>query len=263
MRFCILSSGSRANCTFIEAGSSRFLIDCGLSATQAEKRLRMIGIDPESIDAVLITHEHRDHVHGVPVWSRRHKVCVYANRGARDALTEVRGINEFKTGQIFVHNDIEILPFSISHDAADPVGFRFDYRGYRFAQVTDIGQITANVREALRGCQALVVESNHDEDMLRGCDYPWVLKQRILSSHGHLSNENCGELLSSVMHDDLINVVLGHISENSNTPQMALQTVSRYLPKRLTETLGCASIHMPTPFYTVGEKEVSKWCEAV
>lgn len=259
MRFSVISSGSRANCTFVESGATRVLIDCGLSASQAEKRLRQIGIDPLTIDAILVTHEHRDHVHGIPVFCRRYnRVNVFTNKRTAACLDGVRGLREYKTGEAFRFQDLEILPFSINHDAAEPVGYRIQSDNSSFAQVTDIGQVTSLVRQALKGCNAMVVESNHDEDLLRACDYPWVLKQRILSTHGHLSNEGCGELLSSIMHDELINLVLGHISENSNTPAVARETVSRYLPSRLAKSLTCASIYQPTPFIEVGETAINR-----
>lgn len=259
MRFSVLSSGSKANCTFLECGSTRILIDCGLSGTQAEKRLLELGIDPSTLSALLVTHEHSDHIHGVHTISRRYKIPVYANRDTAKFLGKTHGVIEIKTGEPFVHQQLGISPFSIVHDAVDPVGYVIRSEGLKFGQATDLGKVTPLVRDALTGCNALVLESNHDPIMLQECDYPWELKQRIASTHGHLSNHEAGGLLLEILHSELLHVVLGHLSENSNTPELAHQTVSNYITQGSSgaiRNLVCACIARQTPLFEVGEPSV-------
>ncbi|NLF24570.1 MAG: MBL fold metallo-hydrolase [Deltaproteobacteria bacterium] len=241
MRFSVISSGSKANCTFVEGGGARILIDCGLSAKQAALRLGELGIEADSIDAICVTHEHSDHIKGVPVFSRRHQVPVYANCGAAPYLDGVYELCVFETGNPFSLAGMQILPFSIVHDAAEPVGFVVEADGQRFGQATDIGKVTTLVRQALRGCHALVLEANHDPQLLRDCAYPWELKQRIASAAGHLSNDQAAELLAELNSYGLTQVVLGHISENSNTPETALAAVQRRLDLSLFQSFYCAS----------------------
>lgn len=247
MRFSVLTSGSKANCTYLESGSTRILIDCGLSARQTEVRLRSLGIDPESLNAIIITHEHSDHINGVPVLSRRFKLPVYANAGTASFLRGVFALEKFVTGRRFSIGELTIAPFSIVHDAHEPVGFTIEGQGIKFSQATDLGKVTPLVRECLRGSNALVLESNHDHEMLQNCDYPWELKQRIASSHGHLSNDSSSALLAELVHSDLQHVVLGHLSENSNTPELALRAAQMQLSEHAVATLMCACIANETP----------------
>ena len=231
LRFSVLSSGSRANATFVEAGGVRILIDCGLSAREVARRLALLGIDPSSIDCLLVTHEHSDHIRGIPAFGRRFGVPVHGNRATLAALRSClpcasMEFEEFESGEPFVLGGVEILPFPVVHDAVEPVGFRIRAAQSVFCQVTDTGRVTPLIREALQGAQAMVVESNHDRDLLYACEYPWQVKQRISSSHGHLSNEQAAELLESVVHSELAVVVLAHLSENSNNPGCALRTVA-------------------------------------
>ena len=224
MRFSVLSSGSKANCTFVECGSTRILIDCGLSGLQTEKRLLALGIDPKSLSAIVITHEHSDHIYGAHTMSRRYKIPVFANHETAKFMKKGYAQEEFVTGETFEIGKLALSPFSIAHDAADPVGFVIRGEGLKFGQATDLGKVTPLVRDALTQCHAIVLESNHDPEMLQECDYPWELKQRIASTHGHLSNHEAGTLISEVLHSDLLHVVLGHLSENSNRPDVARST---------------------------------------
>jgi len=246
MRFSVLSSGSKANSTFLEASSTRILIDCGMTAKIIEERLSQVKIEPASIDAILITHEHSDHIKGASVFSRRHKIPVFANRLTRKHLKKVYAVEQFNTGEHFWVGGLKIHPFSIAHDAADPVGFVVSAEGFRFAQVTDLGRVTPIVREALTLANAIVLESNHDQEMLKNCDYSWELKNRIASAHGHLSNDTAGALAKELQHSELFHVVLGHLSENSNTPQLALQTFKRYVDTSKLQTAICASVREAT-----------------
>jgi phosphoribosyl 1,2-cyclic phosphodiesterase len=247
IRFSVLSSSSKANSTFIEAGNTRILIDCGLSARQTGLRLAGLGIDPATIDYVLVTHEHRDHIFGVPVFSKRFKAPVVCNAATREFLHSVYAVELFETGCPFQLGDIKVSPFSITHDAAEPVGYVLESDGLKLTQVTDLGKVTPLVRDAVSGSNALVLESNHDPEMLSTCDYPWELKQRISSSHGHLSNQEAAELIAETMHPELFHVVLAHLSENSNRPEMALEAMDAQFDRAALSSLCCGSFYAPTP----------------
>lgn len=242
MRFSVLSSGSKANCTFVEAGGKRFLVDCGLSGKQAELRLAEISVDPASLNAILVTHEHADHIHGVATLSRRYGIPVYANAGTMERIAKPRGREIFVTGQDFSLGGVECTPFSIAHDAVDPVGFSLRAEGLKLVVVTDLGRVTTLVREHVQGANAILLESNHDQEMLQSCSYAWELKQRIASTHGHLCNEAAGQLLEDIMHPELFHIVLGHLSENSNTPGLALECANRYLQRCTERAIGLQTL---------------------
>lgn len=250
MRISLLSSGSKANCTFVEAGGVRFLIDCGLSGLQTELRLAQLGIDPTTIEFIVISHEHSDHIRGVGTFSRRHRIPVFVNEGTRQYLPKSFSFETFVTGdEITFGTRGKIKTLSIPHDAVDPVGFTVTADGLKLGHITDIGRSTSLVKKELMGCHAIVLESNHDKEMLLDCDYPWELKARIQSTHGHLSNEACGGLLHEVLNSDLQAVFLAHLSENSNTETKAIKTVRRYLPEGIH--LQCGSIDASTGIFSV------------
>ena len=258
MRFTVLSSGSKANCTFVEAGGMRFLVDCGLSGKQAEERLVASGVRPDSLQAILVTHEHADHINGVATLSRRYGLPVYANAKTMERIKKPRGREIFKTGQDFCVGPVEVTPFSIVHDAADPVGFVIRAEGFKLCIVTDLGRVTTLVQEHVKGANAIILESNHDQEMLQSCSYTWELKQRIASTHGHLCNEAAGQLLEEMMHPELFHIVLGHLSENSNTPILALECANRYV-KRCADrsgglrTLLCGNVYESLPTLELDE----------
>ncbi len=259
MRFSVLSSGSKANCTYLEAAGVRLLIDCGLSGLQTERRLSSLGIDPATLDAILVTHEHSDHLHGVHTLSRKYRLPVYANKATAQFLKPLFNTINFQSGEPFSIKEVRVAPFSITHDASDPVGFTFLAEGFKFVQVTDLGKVTPLVRDAATNCNAIVLESNHDPVMLSECGYPWELKQRIASTHGHLSNHEAGSLLAEVMHPELSHVVLAHLSENSNTPDLAERTVRGLIDDLAVSSvkyLTCACIAQATPLFEVGEESV-------
>ncbi len=258
MRFSVISSGSKANCTYVESGGFRLLVDCGLSGKQAEARLATHGVDAASIKAILVTHEHSDHIHGVGTLSRRHGIPVYANRGTMEHVGKVKGREIFSTGEELQVGPFAVTPFSIAHDAVDPVGFVLKSQGFKLVLVTDLGRVTTLVREHIRGANAILLESNHDQEMLQGCSYTWELKQRISSTHGHLCNDAAGQLLEEVMHPELFHIVLGHLSENSNTPQLALKTANRYLDQCSDRsgglrTLLCGNVYESLPLLELDE----------
>lgn len=252
MRFSVLSSGSKANSVFVEAGGARFLVDCGLSGKQATERLAEIGVCPSTLSAIIVTHEHSDHINGVGTLSRRYNLPVYANRATMESISKPRAKEVFKTGEDFYIRDTRIEPFSVVHDAADPVGFAMYAGGLKLVICTDLGRVTTLVREHLKDANAVVLESNHDLEMLQSCDYTWELKQRIASTHGHLSNESAGELIEEIMHPELFHIVLGHLSENSNTPTLALDTAKRFISQCQDracglQTLLCGNIYSTLP----------------
>ena len=249
MKFSVLSSGSRANCTFVEAAGKRLLIDCGLSAKEAVRRLLHIGIEPSSIDAIFVTHEHRDHIYGVPTFSRRFSVPVFVNKKTKLHLPRVHAFELFSAGEQFEFEDISVLPISIDHDAADPVAFHIRAEGLTFAHVTDLGCVNNTIKESLKNANALVIESNHDPELLRTCGYPWPLVQRISSSTGHLSNETAASLIAEVIHGDMSHIILGHLSENSNTPDLALRTFSEFVEPHARTVVTCASVQKPTALF--------------
>jgi phosphoribosyl 1,2-cyclic phosphodiesterase len=258
VRFISLSSGSKANSTFVEAAGQRILIDCGLSGKKAEERLAEHGIDPSTITSILVTHEHSDHIHGVPTLSRRYGMTVYANDGTMEFISKPKRREVFTTGQDFNIGGVEITPFSIAHDAVDPVGFVLRAEGLKLSVVTDLGRVTTLVQEHVRGSNAIIIESNHDQEMLQGCSYTWELKQRISSTHGHLCNESAGQLIEDIMHPELFHIVLGHLSENSNTPTLALECMRRYLERcadrsKGLKTLLCGNVYESLPSLCLDE----------
>jgi phosphoribosyl 1,2-cyclic phosphodiesterase len=239
LRVCVLGSGSKGNCTYIESPEARILIDAGLSARQIEQRLRQIGRSPAALDGVLISHEHSDHIQGVGALARRYKLPIYANsatwRRGRHVVGVVDDLREFWTGAPFVLKDLVVDPFSLPHDADDPVAFRISWRRRTMAVVTDLGYASQLVRERVRGCHLLVLEANHDDAMLKAGPYPWPLKQRIGGKSGHLSNLQSAQLLRDALHDELEHVVLAHLSETNNRPDLARLTAQEIVGSRGTQ----------------------------
>jgi phosphoribosyl 1,2-cyclic phosphodiesterase len=238
LQVCVLGSGSKGNCTYIESPEVRILIDAGLSAREIAQRLHHIGRSPEGLDGVLISHEHSDHIQGVGALARRYKLPLYANPGtwqrAQHLVGAVGDLHFFPTGTSFVIKDLVVTPFSLPHDAEDPVAFRFSWQERVMAIVTDLGYPSQLVRERLKGCHLLILEANHDESMLKAGPYPWALKQRIGGKAGHLSNQQSGQLLRDVVHGELEQVVLAHLSEVNNLPTLARTAAMEVLEGRQT-----------------------------
>ena len=235
MRVCLLASGSKGNSIFLEVGDSKFLIDAGLSASELLRRLGSVGAEGAELDAILISHEHTDHVRGAGTLARKLKIPLLVSHRTRQAAGDFIGkaeTIEFESGSPFNFKDIKIDPFPITHDASDPVGFIIECDDGKFGMATDLGIVTRLVKEKLKGCRALVLESNHDEDMLQNGPYPWHLKQRIKSRHGHLSNAEFAELLDEIIHPELNAVFLAHLSEVNNDPAIALDVATRLLLAR-------------------------------
>jgi phosphoribosyl 1,2-cyclic phosphodiesterase len=260
MKFSVLGSSSKGNCTFIEhtdrtGGVTRILVDCGHSARQIENRLRALGVEASSIDAVLISHEHTDHVQGLPVFTRRFGTPIYVSNRTRRVLPRLPGISPFESGESFGIGNLEIQSFHISHDAVDPVGFVISAGGARLGIATDLGEVTPQVDDALTELDALILESNYDPELLATCGYPWSLQQRIASIRGHLQNEAAAQFLLSRTSPRLRSVVLAHLSENSNTPHHAHAAMVAGLgaiDPLLWPLVRCASPAVPTELSEVG-----------
>jgi len=286
MRMTVLASGSKGNSTLVCSSRTRILVDAGLSCRELLKRMQMANEDPAAIDALLITHEHQDHVQGVAVLARKLGVPVYftqathrawmrwmmphkrmtyaawlaqrqqdlAQRQAEEAGVvaeeeeaacaeespkqedpcRLPGVEYFAAGSGFSIGDIAVTPFTIPHDAADPVGFVFEADGVRMAIATDLGYIPPNVKMAIRNCDVLMLESNHDLEMLRDGPYPWSVKQRVMSRVGHLSNEATSNFLQKNYDGNASYVVLAHLSESNNLPELARVTAERALRDRMS-----------------------------
>lgn len=235
LSFCCLASGSTGNATLVWSERTMILLDAGLSAREITRRCDSIGVDLTRIQGICISHEHSDHVTGLRVLERKYRVPIYANGGTRDIL--IRDDAElakpawriFTTGQPFAIGDLTIEPFSIPHDAAEPVAFSISCGPARIAVVTDLGMPTGLIRDRIRSCDALVLESNHDEQMLQNSGRPWTLKQRILGRQGHLSNRSAAQLLCEVASPQLRKVYLAHLSQDCNRHDLALETSTRAL----------------------------------
>ncbi|SNB45584.1 MBL fold metallo-hydrolase [Geobacter sp. DSM 9736] len=233
MRVCLLASGSKGNAIFVETGDTRLLVDAGLSAREITSRLAQIGVCGEDLDAILISHEHSDHTRGAGTLARKYKVPLFISYPTCRESERVLGGKaprvEFESGYTFGLKDIQVDPFPITHDACDPVGFLIESSEGRIGIATDLGCVTALVREKLKNSRMLVIESNHDEEMLIKGPYPWHLKQRIKSRHGHLSNIDSVTLLDDLIHPGLEAVFLAHLSEVNNDPAVALGVAEAFL----------------------------------
>ena len=231
---CVLASGSSGNCIYVASDETRILIDAGLSCREAGRRLNEAGVELESIHAVCVSHEHSDHVSGLAVLQRRTLVPVYANAGTIEGVERggrAEGIDwrVFTTGHAFTIGDLEITPFSVPHDSYDPVGFVISCGSKTIGLATDMGMPTTLVRERLKGCGALVLESNHDVEMLKASSRPWSLKQRIAGRQGHLSNMKSGELVAEIAGSGLQVVFLAHMSADCNSSEVAANAMARAL----------------------------------
>ncbi|MBE5786603.1 MAG: MBL fold metallo-hydrolase [Clostridiales bacterium] len=236
--FCPLFSGSSGNAIFVGAGDTRILIDGGMPGRSIENALREIGILPETLTGIAVTHEHSDHVKGVGILSRKYRIPVYANERTWNAMArtvgevEPRNRRVFETEEDFYIGDLALLPFSIPHDAADPVGYRVFYGGRSIGTATDMGYMQKKVLKTLAGVDVLLLESNHDPDLLmQNPHYSLYLKQRILSNHGHLSNEASAKALLDLYGTGVRQVLLGHLSGENNTPELALATAAEHLSR--------------------------------
>ncbi|MFC0904753.1 MBL fold metallo-hydrolase [Clostridium sp. MT-14] len=234
MIFCPLYSGSSGNSIFLASCHAKILIDAGLSGKSIERGLAKIGYNANEIDAILVTHEHIDHIKGVGVLSRKYNIPIYANTLTWKAMLKSVGKIKENNLNIITNNyisikDMDIISYSISHDAVDPCGYAVDCNGKRACVATDSGFISEENKAILRDSDVLLIESNHDVEMLKFGPYPYELKRRILSKIGHLSNDDCGKAILDILNGKFKRIILGHLSKINNYPELAYQTVATTL----------------------------------
>jgi phosphoribosyl 1,2-cyclic phosphodiesterase len=242
LRVCLLASGSKGNSLYIETDRTKLLVDGGLSAREITARLALLGVSCSEINGIIVTHEHGDHVRGVGTLARKfHMPVLISYPAGRETVELFRSVRliEFESGCSFKFQDVLIDPFPVTHDTADPVGLVIESGEGRIGIATDLGIVTRLVREKLKRCRVLVLESNHDEEMLMNGPYPWHLKQRVKSRHGHLSNSESASLFADVMHPGLEGLFLAHLSEVNNHPDRALKAFSKPLS---TQTVCCPTV---------------------
>ena len=239
----MLASGSRGNCAVVSSACTKILVDAGISCRETFKRLKTLGEDPHSLAAIVITHEHSDHVYGLATLAKKLRIPVFmtgathqawarAMRNENGERPKLEKFEPFEAGHRFQVGDIEVRPFTIPHDAADPVGFSFSAEGAKVGFVTDLGCLQANVKDNLKRCDVLVIESNHDLETLRVGPYPWSVKQRVMSRVGHLSNLALADFLTNDYDNSATFVVLAHLSEHNNHPEIARREAEKALATR-------------------------------
>ncbi len=241
MRICSIASGSSGNCIYVGSDATHLLVDVGISGKRTEAGLKELDLSMQDIDGIFITHEHTDHIAGLGVLARKYGVPVFATRGTIEAIKKTASVGEipeelFQTvyaDEKVIVKDIVCNPMRISHDAAEPVAYRISHGKKKVGIVTDLGTYNDYTVECLKEMDALLLEANHDVNMLQVGPYPYYLKQRILGDRGHLSNERAGQLLCDLLHDKLQAVVLGHLSKENNLPELAYESV------RVEVTMAC------------------------
>ena len=232
LRFTVLASGSTGNATIIEGNDKTVMIDAGLSAKKLDELMKQQGISGQNIDALLVTHEHSDHIKGLGAFARKYNLPIYANLATWGALERHVGTispekrNVFESGESLKFGSMDVHTYNISHDAAEPVGYTFEQAGQRLGVATDLGYVSEKVKQQIIDCDVLVLESNHDTELLRVGRYPWNIKRRILSDVGHLSNVAAGEALIELMTDRTKRVYLAHLSQDHNQMDLAMLTVN-------------------------------------
>lgn len=233
MRLCSIASGSSGNCIYVGTDNAHVIIDAGISGKRIEAGIGQLDIKAEELDGILITHEHSDHISGLGVMARRYGLPIYATGATLEAIRKTKSVGKIPD-ELFVEicpdegfciKDMEVYPFSIYHDAADPVAYRFQNNRQSIGVLTDIGKFDDYIIESFQGLDVLLLEANHDIHMLQAGSYPYYLKQRILGDYGHLSNESSGRLLDCLLNEKLRHVILGHLSKENNYAQLAYETV--------------------------------------
>lgn len=243
--FCPLASGSKGNCIFLGTKHTKILIDAGISATAIKKKLAQINVELDQIEAILITHEHGDHILGLKTLAFKLGIPIIANhetaKGIVEAFHDCPKFKIFSTGETFEFGDLEIHPFSIPHDTLDPVAYTIKVDNLKLGFCTDLGFVPTSVQNQLKNCDYLYVEANHHPPMVHASARSYIYKQRVLSKNGHLSNEACGHLLTHVCHADLKHVYLAHLSSECNTHETALEVVKGILKQhRISIDIGIA-----------------------
>lgn len=259
IEFAVLASGSKGNSTYFKVGDYAFLIDAGLSCKKIIEKLEHLNINPSSINGVMVTHEHSDHIKSVHTFSYKYKIPIYTTKGTfKSGNLEEKRFYEFieiKSGKEFSpEKGIEIFPCPVSHDAAEPVCFIINYNSLKFSNITDLGIPTELVIRECSGSDGIVIEFNHDPQMLKMGDYPWPLKQRILSRSGHLSNGIAAELTEKLCENNTKHIVLAHLSEDNNNPDIALMTLKQKLNGH-TAKITVAKQEIPTNIFKLTNNE--------
>ncbi|MBQ7063681.1 MAG: MBL fold metallo-hydrolase [Firmicutes bacterium] len=265
MRYCSIASGSSGNCHYVEAGGVRVLVDQGLTLKAAENNMRSVGLDPASVQAIFVTHEHSDHIRGVGPWARKYGVPIFATEGTWQGMEKTLGRVDLpkcytiRPGKGYRMAGLRIEPFLIYHDANEPVGYSFTTDNEKLVILTDTGMVSSEIRTLLGGSRLIVVEANHDIEMLMGGPYPLALKRRIRSNLGHLSNEDCAWLVAELLPDNPgCRFILAHLSDENNKPEVALQTVLDTLRSRYGEGIYPVSLarrDLPTEVFSTDEPE--------
>ncbi len=265
--FANLGSGSRGNATVVVCNDSAILVDCGLSCRQVRLRLRKLGITPSRVKGIVLTHDHGDHVAGTRVTARTFEVPVYMSEGCmrkvqrgRLALDEGTEIRTFEPGDKLKIGALEVESFRVPHDTVDPVGFAVGVGGDRVGIATDMGSPSRRAMEVLGTCRAVLLEFNHDTDMLRGCDYPTSVKDRVGGRWGHLSNRQAADIVKSLRRSRVEEVLLGHLSESSNTPELALEAARAGVGHRARKriALRLASQDAPSTLISLTERRIGR-----
>lgn len=238
--FCPLASGSKGNCVYLGTPTTKILIDAGINAKTIRERLKAINVSLEEIDAILVTHEHTDHIQALNILGCKMGIPVFTNSDTAKAIYTILGecpkFKIFSTGESFEFGDLEIRPFSIQHDAVDPVAFAIQTGELKLGFCTDLGFVSTLVANQLKGCHYLYVEANHEPSMVYSSARPKIYKQRVLSRQGHLSNEECANLIELVYHDDLKHVHLAHLSSECNAPELAIKIITDKLQSLRAQT---------------------------
>lgn len=233
MNLCSIASGSSGNCIYVGNANTNILVDAGISKKRIEEGLHSVDINPEKLDGILITHEHSDHVCGVGVMARKYRMPIYGTVETIAAMLKTKNVGRIpeecfryiQPDESFVINDIQVNPFAMSHDASNPVCYTFEAEGHKVGVATDLGKYDDYIVSKLADSEILLLEANHDENMLQVGAYPYYLKRRILGDKGHLSNENSGKLIRTLLHEKMKYVFLGHLSKENNFPDLAYETV--------------------------------------
>lgn len=253
LSFSILASGSSGNCTYIETGDQRVLVDAGLSGKKIQGLLAQIDRKMEDIDAIFVTHEHSDHIQGVGILSRKFNLPIYANKETWLAMDKNIGIVKeenrryVEPDELLTLGDLDIMTYSVSHDAISPQFYAFQKGKKQFAMLTDTGYVSQKLRSLLVNANAYLIESNHEIEMLRYGKYPWSLKQRILSDKGHLSNEDGALAIVDLLGENTSDVYLGHLSRDNNTKQLAMDAMEDILAQHDIDTKKQVRLHMTDP----------------
>lgn len=244
MRFASLGSGSRGNATVVEHGQTLLMVDCGFSVRETERRLQRLGREPRQVSAILVTHEHSDHIGGVAAFARKYRIPVWLTAGTRSVTrNELADANIFNSHMVFAIGDLEVRPFPVPHDAREPAQFVFSNGARTLGILTDTGSLTPHIEAQLNGCDALLLECNHDRNMLANGIYPPMLKARVGGDFGHLSNEQSAQLLQRINTSSLQHIVVAHLSEKNNSPELA-------------KTAVCGALDCAAEWVAVAEQDV-------